>query len=474
MVGLAQATIRRARALATGAAEALAAQVDLPGRALAVVVNPLPYERTVALPLLVSFLEADRGGVPPGLRLVDGQGEDVPYQVLSELRYEGIVWELEVLARPALPAGGWNAVAWDVRTVDNTTVALDTARTGREESDGGRRASGCPPARLVLENELLRVEIDQGRVVRIVDKETGRADAAPTRTPYGHLRAYSIDPTAALHAGPVVGEQDAEWRGWATIETGPVRRAALVEGRVGAHQVRVEIRLPAGERRIEYAVTVEWQGQDGFLAFHLPLPAAGELWGGIPYGAERKDLANEPYVGFERSRPGMFWAQDFVDWTDGERGIACLPHDGDVYYVFDESRGVLGHILVNSFRRDMNTWEQYVNREIEGRGRHTFVTSLVWHAGDWREAGLWALARSLTVPAIVVRRRRGAGPQPPVHSLLAVEPANVCLAALYRQGDTTLVRIYEARGEEALATITLPTVARAATAVGPLDEPRAL
>jgi alpha-mannosidase len=473
MVELAQVTTRQAGDLATRAAGALAQQVMLPDRALAVVVNPLPYERTVAVPLLVSFVEADRGGVPAGLRLVDGRGQDVPYQVQSELRYEGIVWELEVLARLILPAGGWNTVGWDA---GGTAAAQGRGCATEEGHDGATRAAERPPAaqpaRLVLENDLLRVELDQGRVVRIVDRETGRADVAPAGTPYGHLRAYAVDPTAALHAGPVVGEQDVEWLGWAPIETGPVRRAAFVEGRVGVHHVRVEIRLPAGEPRIEFETTVEWDGQDGFLAFHVPLPAGGELWGGIPYGAERKDLAREPYVGFERSRPGMFWAQDFVDWSDGSRGVACIPHDGDVYYLFDDSRGVLGHVLINSFRRDRGTWEKHVNREIEGRGRHTFVASLVWHAGDWREAGLWALARSLTVPPIVVRRRRGAGTLPPVHCMLAVEPATVCLAALYREGTTTLVRIHEMRGEETVATVTLPGPAGAVTAVSPLNEPR--
>src|SRR6266542_4330001 len=469
LVALARATAHQARNMAMRAADTLAGTVRLPDRTLAVVVNPLPYERTVAVPLLVSFLEADRGGVPAGLRLVDGHGQDVPYQVVNELRYEGLTWELRVLARLTLPAGGWSTVGWN--------VGDDVGHTGATRET--EHSSTVSPTRLTLENELLRVELDQGRVVRVVDKETGHADEAPAATPYGHLRAYSVDPAATLHAGPVVGEQDVEWLSWTLIETGPVRHAAQMKGRVGAHRVRVEIRVPAGERRIEFATTVDWHGQDGFLGFHLPVPGgatgstAGELWGGIPYGAERKDLKAEPYVGFERSRPGMFWAQDFVDWTNGGRGIACLPHDGDVYYVFDESRQALCHVLINSFRRDSSTWEQHVNSEIEGYGRHTFVTSLVWHAGDWRAAELWALARSLTVPPIVVKRRYGAGTMPPVHSVLAMESANVCLAALYQEGDTTLVRIYEASGEETEAAVRFPAPVRAAAAVSLLNEPLA-
>lgn len=480
---LAQVTTRRAGELATRAAETLAAQVDLPPDTLAVIVNPLPFERSVSVPLLVSFLEADRGGAPAGLRLVDGRGRAVPYQIQNELRYEGTLWELEVLAHLTLPAGGWNSVGWSADEAAAPAppappaapaapaAPADQERPPERPSQTASPSARTRSSRLVLENELLRLELEQGRLVRVEDKETGRTDSAPPETPFGHLRVATVDATAALHAGPVLGYQDVEWHDWRPTEAGPVRRAVLVEGRVGAHPVRLELRLPAGERRIEMATTVEWQGQDGFLALHLPLPAAGELWGGIPYGAERKDLASEPYVGFERSRPGMFWAQDFVDWTDGSRGIACLPHDGDVYYVYDRAQRVLGHILINSFRRPPGTWEQHVNRELEGRGRHTFVTSLVWHAGDWRAAALGARARSLTVPPVVVPRRRGRGPLPPFHGLLDVAPATVCLVALYREGETTLVRLYEAAGQETTATLTFPVPVCAATVVDLLNEP---
>jgi Glycosyl hydrolases family 38 C-terminal beta sandwich domain/Glycosyl hydrolases family 38 C-terminal domain len=471
LMSLAHATTWQARDLASRAAEALAAQVDLPERTVALVENPLAFERSVLVPLLVTFVEADQGGVPAALRLEDGRGLEVEYQIQNEMRHEGVLWELAVLARLALPAGGWNTVSWKVDDTAAEEVNASTARSGTSTKRGARQLPEARPARLVLENELLRIDLDQGRLVRVEDKETGLVDVAHAGLAYGHLCAYSVDATAPLHAGSIAGQQDAEWLDWRMLETGPVRQAALVLGRVGAHAVRVEIRLPTRERRIEFAMSVDWRGQDGFLAFHLPLPAAGELWGGIPYGAERKELANEPYVGFERSRPGMFWAQDFVDWTDGSRGVACLPHDGDVYYVSDDARNALGHILINSFTRPADTWEKDVNREIEARGTHTFVTSLVWHPGDWRTAQLWSLSRSLTVSPVVVRRRHGQGSLPPYHSLLSIEPANVCLAALYQEGDATLARLYETAGQATTATLTFPAPVREATVVDLLNEP---
>jgi alpha-mannosidase len=232
----------------------------------------------------------------------------------------------------------------------------------------------------------------------------------------------------------------------------------------------LEIRLPAGERRVEVVATVDWQGMDGVLMFEWAPPLAGELWGGIPYGAERKDLEREPYVGIERPRPGAFYAQGFVDWSDGAWGLAYVPHNGDVYYVFDRRRRVLQHILINSLRRPGHNWEKDVNAGVEAEGRHSFTASLIWHDGDWRAAELWRQAESLTSAPLVVPRRRGDGPLPAHHSLLRLEPGNACLAALYRDGRAFLARLYETTGAATIARLTLPFPVDAADATTLLGE----
>jgi alpha-mannosidase len=229
----------------------------------------------------------------------------------------------------------------------------------------------------------------------------------PLLVTFGHLRAYNVDTSAPLHVGAILGWQDAEWLRRELVERGPLRQALRLEGRVGAHPVAAEVRLPAGERRVELEVRVDWQGLDGFLALLFPLPYAGELWGGIPYGVERKALEEEPYVGIERHREGMFWAQHFVVWTDGRRGLAYVPCNGDTHYVWDRAEGSLAHILLNSIHRPADTWEKDVNEQMEGRGTHTFTASLVWHAGDWRAARLWRTSAHLSAPPVVLRRRHG-------------------------------------------------------------------
>ncbi len=105
-----------------------------------------------------------------------------------------------------------------------------------------------------------------------------------------------------------------------------------------------------------------------------------------------------------------------------------------------------------------------MNRQMEGRGRHTFTYSIVPHQGSWREAGLCRLAKRLRTPAVVLWPGSG-GALPPDHSLLRIDPANVSLSACYMEGATMLLRLVETGGIKTAATVILPTPPASVAAV---------
>ncbi len=447
---LAQLTLFDARRRLRHLLEAFADRIALPPNALSIHFNTLPHEREVVVPLRVTFVEGDKGGVPDALRIVDAQGEELPYQVLDRMNRGDMSWEIDTLVKLRLPACGWNVVCWEE---GQPSFAPDNS----DEPDA-------------IENEGLRSEFHLGRLVEIVDKEAAFTWQAPEHTPFGHLRAYEVDTTAPLHVGPIIGQLDARWEGWRVTERGPVRWAMRAKGRVGPHKAALETRLHRGEKRIEFRAEVDWAGIDGFLASHTPYPGPGNLVGDMPFCVEEKSLSQEPYVGIERQRQGLFIAQSFVDWTDGKRALAYVSHDGDRYYVFDEERHALAHILVNSVRRPPDTWEQHVNEQMEGEGRHEFTYSLVSHAGSWREAELWRVAAELRAQPL----RAWPGPTgslPPRHSLVSISPANVSLSACYIEGERTLIRLYENAGLATTAKVTLPAKLASAKVVNLLGEP---
>lgn len=434
---LARTTLSSARALQRRLLGELVDGTQLPGNPVAVVYNPLPFERRATVPVRITFVEGDTGGLPDTLRLIDIDGKELPFQIRDEMWHVKVRWEADLLLQIELPAGGWNVVCWAAGAPAYVEVTSDSCE--------------------VLENEVLRLEFERGHLIRIVEKDRGKTWSAPDECSFGHLRAYDVDTTAPLHVGRTMGHADACWETWRVTERGPVRQTLRCEGHVGAHRATLEARLYRGERRVEFAVWLDCAGMDGFIAAHAPLPDGGRLVGDMPFCVEDKDLGAEPYVGIERRREGMFIAQSFVDWTDGDSGMCYVSHDGDRYYVFDRQGGTLGHILVNSVRPVADGWERHVNRQRDALGEHNFTFSVLPHAGDWREAELWRRARALRTPAIC-DWPRAVGDRPLDRSLLRLEPANVSLSAFYREGDCLLLRVCESAGQAVEATIVLPFV----------------
>ena len=410
---LATNTVFRAERRQTDSLTHLARAVDCPENALALTHNPLAFERTVTVPLRVTFMRGDTGGVPDPLRLVDADGEELTYQITRELRHGGVRWELETLAQVTLPAGGWNTICW--------TPEEPTEAPGEPNDDA-------------ISNRLLTLRFDRGRLTRIEDAASGEELTAPVDAPFGHLRTYNVDATAPLHVGPILGTADARWTSWRVTERGPVRWSFRSEGEVGGCPASLEARLYRGERRVEMRVEVDWDGRDGFLVSHIPVSDEARLFADMPFCVEDKRLDEEPYVGIERRREGMFIARSFVDAGP----LAYVSHDGDRYFIRDREAGTLAHILVNSVRSFYAEWEENVNRQMRGEGRHEFTFSLVPHAGDWREAGLWRLSEDLRNPAQTAWPLPG-GELPAKRSLISVEPANVQMSACYLDGGRLLL-----------------------------------
>lgn len=449
---LAELTLGKAKALQREALNHIKNQIAIPPDTMAIVFNPLPHLRTEVVPLLLTYVEGDKGGAPQPLYLVDGNGVNVPYQVENEMHHAGLVWEKQVLAKMELPAFGWNCIRW---TSEPPTIAATEEVV----------ATATDTNTILLENAFLAVEIQWGRVTRLREKRTDIQWLAPHHIPFGSLSAYQVDTSAHLHIGPILGQQDVEWTSWNIVEGGEggagVCRTVRMQGFAGCHPITQEVRLYAHEARVEFHVCINFGGMDGFIASFMPLPEGGCLHGDMPFCVEAKELSEEPYgpeAGIERQREGMFIAQSFVDWSDGERGLAYLSHDGDRYYIFSELNGTpaLRHILVNSIRRPTDNWEKDINVQIEGVGMHSFTYSLLPHAGDWRTARLWRASQNLRTPPLITAPHAPHGTGNPVESLVELRPENVACSSCYIEGERVLIRVFETAGLPAEVCLTLP------------------
>lgn len=392
-----------------------------------VLFNPLPFERDALVKLPFSLLEQT-----PWFRLMDGRGQEIPFQIRESNEVAHRLWEFETSARVALPALGY------------TAVSLVRGEPSKREGD-----------------DSLSVEFEGSALTRVRAGQIAYTTEADNS--FGEVKLYRVDTTkGVLHVGPIVGIEAVLWEDTQMKEDGHLLSRYESRGRIGDHRIARDILVRKDEPVIEFHLKVVWAKEDGFLTLEWPLPFEGTLWGDTPFAVEEKDLSREPFGplpasrfdNLERQRPGQFFAKSFVSHSDGARSITYFNWDATHYYLRSEAS--VGNLLLNSITHRPD-WERFINRSALAEGTHRFTAYLMFHPGDWRQAHLPRKAQELLggierVPVDGAAQGR-LGPS---GSFLSLSPANLVMTALYREGDWFIVRFYEAAGEPTHAALELP------------------
>ncbi|MHB8997837.1 MAG: glycosyl hydrolase-related protein, partial [Armatimonadota bacterium] len=425
-------TILQAQHARRSVLSAIARRVSQPENTAAIIFNSLPFERTEVVPVLATGPH----GLPGPVKLVDGDGQEVPSQQVTPYEYPGRVWEADLVAQVTVPAMGYTTLKWEPTQVP---------APGSDQMDNG----------------LLKLSF--------TDEQVAGVDFAGSTLsgsiPWGSLRLYDVDTNGPLHCGPIRETMDAVFESGEIVESGPVRWRHAAQGKAGEHPLELETLLFKDQARIEFRLTCHWRGGDGFLAALWPTPIEGALETDVNFGAEIKDLDAIRYGkieghlsnNIERMRDGAFYARSFVSVSDGMRGVTHVSHDGDRYYIRDKAAGTIAHILINSVRPVQSGWEKHANYQRDALTRHTLNWSLVFHEGDWRVAGMARTAAALRqAPEVLAAHGAPDADLPAQHSFMSVEPANVALSAFYQDGEATLLRVWETEGRECEMMVQLP------------------
>jgi ribosomal protein S18 acetylase RimI-like enzyme len=447
LYSLAQQTIGKARGKKIQALKDISQHIFPKEKGLIIAFNPLPWERTSYIPIVLSFPKK----IPAFFRLIDGEGKEIPYQKIREVGLPG--WELEVLTKISLPPLGYNTI----------TVELEEPKEFEEGS-------------------FLQPIWQGGEIIGLRDEEIGETKLEKGDIGFGSLVLFLVDVSAELHMGRILEKKKVEWDAVEKINDGPLLKSFLRRGKVNSHKIEQKIYLYSGERRIGFETFIDWRGEDGFIALAIPLPFEGELFGDTPFAVERKDLSKEIYGpvegsggNIERWRKGAFFVRSFLDWGDSQKGIAYISHDGDRYYIFDEEDSSIYHILINSILT-CEGWERDINYQRKGIGLHRFWGSIFFHRGDWKEVKLFKEALLLRHPPDLVfldekNWNVPSHPLPHFFSFLSLHPENLVLTAFYSEEESYYLRFYEIEGKTTEAKIKLPFKIKEAIAIDFLGNP---
>ncbi|MFQ6096483.1 MAG: glycoside hydrolase family 38 C-terminal domain-containing protein, partial [Armatimonadota bacterium] len=233
---------------------------------------------------------------------------------------------------------------------------------------------------------------------------------------------------------------------------GPVYAEFNISSPFGTGSRTQQVRVYRGVRRIDFVTTLV--NEDEWVRYRIAFPTPlreGEIWREIPFGA-----VEQP--------EGEFPAQNWLDYSDGTRGLALLNRGLPGGNVTD------GVLMLSVLKCTAIRGEPTEGAFEKGR-RHRFEYALLPHPGDWRDALVWRAGMELNNPLIVRKVVGGSGELGSSGGFAETRPAGVVLSAIKPVGGATLVRVYEARGRRARGSVTFGQQIAAARSADLLGEP---
>ena len=322
---------------------------------------------------------------------------------------------------------------------------------------------------LALENDLLRVEFDPsyGNITSLYDKrtdteyvaETGRFDrivAYEDKNDYPASPDHRWDPWNIRYTG-----KEYDPHGAYTVfvaESGPVRKTIRVIRSFSAtaalsNTVLIrDISLSPGSPLLRIDMHGDWQAYEAMVKAEFDLSFSFEsVVCEMPYGViERsstidtvRDVGAEAaedrlLPGSKRDEPDRPM-QNWVDVSDGERGIAFLNNGK---YGYDSTP--------QSVRLSLMRAPLMREGEVAGLGPFEFSYALFPHPGSWQDAGVPDVALAFNRDPIVKTTWAHSGEMPPSASLFSVSDSAVHLTVVKHAERSigTVVRLYETTGRE--------------------------
>ncbi|HKF57451.1 MAG TPA: glycoside hydrolase family 38 C-terminal domain-containing protein, partial [Blastocatellia bacterium] len=431
-------------------AEGKAANGSIP----VVVFNSLGWART-------DIVQAKIGFSDPGVtsvRVIDPDGKDVPVQFVERQNYStGGVRDATIafVARnvPALGYALYQAVPEKLPPA--ASLSSEQATGGPISANSELEDTGA------IENEFYRARFDLW---------TGAMTALEVKSPSGSWNAIGKEPAnvvaeeqdggdfwelyGTLNGGrftamtrkqglPLPGQSHLsnEWVGGSGETTaGPVYSQFQISHPFGSGRFSTRVRLYRGIQRVD--VETQLLNNDKYVRYRMLVPtciAGGMRFDEIPFGSIERPTAQE------------FPAQNWIDWSDGQKGMALLNRGLPGNNVAD---GTLLLSLMRSARINAYSYsggyEPGVSSDLglELGVERTFDYALVPHAGSWQGAGVYRAGFEFNNPLMATTASQHEGVLPRKYSLVEVTPPSVVTSALKPGQDGGLIlRVYEAAGE---------------------------
>lgn len=345
----------------------------------------------------------------------------------------------------------------------------------------------------VLENEALRLQIAPNGTFTLTDKSTGQVfhdlgyfeDGGDCGDGYNY--SYPLEDRventlgstcriSRLADGPVVQRTRIDYN-WSLPEGLDASGRRRSETHVPC-PLSVIVSLVQGSPRLDLEVAFDNHARDHRLRMVFP----SDVMTQVSHASAQFDVVSHPVKvapvpdeAWVEDAPTTFPQQDWVDLSDGQRGLCLIVQGLPEYEVMDTDRREVAITLLRAVGYlgagfDMRTaavgaGPHIATPEAQIQRKLTFSLSILPHPGTWDQAEVWQQALSFNNPprALTTGMEKGhpvntPGTQPARRSFMAVAGRNVVLSSVKKAevGQALVLRLYNPSDDMTEASIQLP------------------
>jgi len=457
--------------------------------AVLTVFNPSPFARSEVVTALVDLPEESRY---EGFAIVDPRGKEAPFQAVSRWPQGTLVRNLQDISLEQRAT----RVKLHFAAENVPPLGYKTYHLQRRE-DERRTPESLVVAHNVMENERLRVRINDNGTLCITDKQTARnydglhyfEDGGEVGHSWVHM-APEFDEIITSHGAPAEIELEeggallARYRIRVHMQV-PAGIAARDDGQHRSQQrkplvIDSLITLRKGARSVDILTRFDNQCYNHRLRAVFPTGIAAKV-----SAAEASfDVIDRP---IDRTPDSLYYQRDnpiypnhrFVDVSDGQVGVAIINDGLRSFEALDKPERAVAITLMRGFvfRQSpvIDRWDVYPEMTLaQSLGEHEFRYAIYPHAGKWDDADVHREAELYSLPLEVAQAGKHGGDLPKELSLLSIEPAAVALSALKRAEDreALVVRIYNPTARDLTAVLTAYKPIAAAALLNLNEEPQ--
>ncbi len=443
-----------------------------------IIYNPLGWARHEIVEAQIDFDVDDPKA--EDFCLITSNGAVIPHQVICD---ETLFWmevlkpnhkrRVTVLISVDVPAFGYTTVYAQPTSGANPVSASDSSLAGGE--NGGK-------------NRFLSFSLDSAGGITVADKTTGE-------TYSGLHHFYDVEDAGDEYTYcPAIHSQTISSKGCTAnitqTENGPCRIAYRIERTLSIPAKLSQDRQQRSSETIDLPITSEiylYADQPGlYIKTRIKNAALDhKLTVNFPTGLEvaqahvdesfmvaERDLKLPDSTGWVEDPTPLMHQRSFTDLSDGDHGFAILNRGLPSVEVSEEGTIALTLLRAVGWLSRDDLWVRRIaagplvpTPGAQCLGEYEYEYAILPHSGDWRSvyqvahnynaplyarradthAGLVLREMNITRddPSRVTQREwpRG-GTLPDVHSFIQVEPAALVLSAVYRSGESVIVRVY--------------------------------